>query len=145
MKKHKQLIKHDPENGMYGDCVRTCIACLLDLDSPEDVPHKHDPFVDGGQISWFNNNYLHGVGLHMVTIAYDDCLLPIKKFPDLIDALDLTDQHYIMFGTTKRGTNHAAIYKNGKLVHDPSPYGGGIVKADKNGYYWIAIIARWLP
>ena len=38
MTPHKQLIKHDPENGQWGDCGRTAIACLLDL-HPSDVPH----------------------------------------------------------------------------------------------------------
>ncbi len=34
MKKLKQL---NPSNS-HGDCLRTCFACLLDFDSPEQVP-----------------------------------------------------------------------------------------------------------
>ena len=31
MTPQNQLHKHDPANGVYGDCGRTAIACLLDL------------------------------------------------------------------------------------------------------------------
>ena len=30
MTPHKQLYRHDPANGIYGDCGRAVIACLLD-------------------------------------------------------------------------------------------------------------------
>lgn len=36
-----QEFLHDPENGVYGDCVRAVIASLLDL-SIKDVPHFAD-------------------------------------------------------------------------------------------------------
>lgn len=39
MKLQKQLIPdHNPAEGRYGDCYRTCIAILLDMDAA-DVPH----------------------------------------------------------------------------------------------------------
>ena len=47
MKFHKQLYRHDPENGVWGDCYRTAWACLLDLE-PEDVPHFCEGFTDDG-------------------------------------------------------------------------------------------------
>ena len=37
-----QTVKHDPENGLYGDCYRACVACLLNLEVDQ-VPHfYHD-------------------------------------------------------------------------------------------------------
>src|SRR5690606_6329025 len=39
----RQLLGHDPDNGIYGDCMRTSIAALLDL-PPQEVPH----FFEGG-------------------------------------------------------------------------------------------------
>ena len=41
MTPHKQLNRHRPEEGVFGDCYRTAIACLLDL-RPQDVPHVAD-------------------------------------------------------------------------------------------------------
>lgn len=32
IKKQKQAFKHDPANGIYGDCYRTGIACILGID-----------------------------------------------------------------------------------------------------------------
>ena len=34
----KQKYKHDPDNGIFGDCYRTCLAYILGLDR-DDVPH----------------------------------------------------------------------------------------------------------
>jgi len=43
MRFHKQLItNHNPESGIFGDCQRTAIACLLDK-HPSDVPHFATP------------------------------------------------------------------------------------------------------
>lgn len=39
----KQRYKHDPENGVWGDCHRAAVASVLDL-ALDDVPH----FADGG-------------------------------------------------------------------------------------------------
>ena len=36
---HSQLIKHDPDNGQWGDCFRTCIACIFNVHNVTDVPH----------------------------------------------------------------------------------------------------------
>ncbi len=38
MRPQKQKYFHDPENGTWGDCDRTCVASLLCRDI-EDVPH----------------------------------------------------------------------------------------------------------
>ena len=38
MKFYKQLHKHDPDNGVWGDCHRTAIGCLLDIE-PELIPN----------------------------------------------------------------------------------------------------------
>lgn len=32
MKYNKQLFRHHPEQGIFGDCHRTAIACMLDLE-----------------------------------------------------------------------------------------------------------------
>ena len=34
----KQANRHDPENGIFGDCYRTCLAGLLGVDR-DSVPH----------------------------------------------------------------------------------------------------------
>lgn len=34
----KQKYRHDPENGVFGDCYRTCLAYILGFDR-DSVPH----------------------------------------------------------------------------------------------------------
>lgn len=43
MKFHKQRFLSDKANGIFVDCMRTAIACILDLEM-DDVPH----FLEGG-------------------------------------------------------------------------------------------------
>jgi hypothetical protein len=38
MRFQKQMFYHRPELGIYGDCQRTCIASMLDMDK-FDVPN----------------------------------------------------------------------------------------------------------
>ena len=51
MRPQQQKFKHDPANGSYGDCFRTALACILDLDRDE-VPHFNEglQFDDGNQM-----------------------------------------------------------------------------------------------
>ena len=48
MTPYKQLNWHDPDNGVYGDCFRTSIGCLLDL-PPAEVPHFVEQAVLAGE------------------------------------------------------------------------------------------------
>lgn len=55
MKLQKQLImNHNLEAGIYGDCFRTCIAILLNMDAA-DVPHFVEQAYHAGQD--FNSRY----------------------------------------------------------------------------------------
>jgi len=39
MKFYKQKYLHDPGNGVIGDCYRTAIGCILEID-PMELPHN---------------------------------------------------------------------------------------------------------
>src|SRR3546814_14399554 len=73
MTPHPQLIKHDPENGAYGDCQRTCIAVILDL-HPSEVPHFCDnPLADRDSPDWWHKRqtrWLAERGLAEAPFAY---------------------------------------------------------------------------
>src|SRR3546814_2364188 len=73
MTPHPQLIKHDPENGAYGDCQRTCIAVILDL-HPSEVPHFCDnPLADRDSPDWWHKRqtrWLAERGLAEARFAY---------------------------------------------------------------------------
>ena len=43
MKYYEQLVTNcDPENGIYGDCYRTCVACFLEIE-PQNIPPITNP------------------------------------------------------------------------------------------------------
>ena len=48
MIEQKQLYRHKPTEGSYGDCWRTCLACILDR-NPETIPHYYSTLWDEGK------------------------------------------------------------------------------------------------
>lgn len=42
-----------------------------------------------------------------------------------------TNEYYLVMGESPRGNfHHVVVYKNGKMVHDPHPDGGGVLTQD---------------
>ena len=104
MRYWNQLIKHDPPR-QYGDCLRTCIACILDLE-PAAVPHwfsrgdYDNPFTEMER--WLNSR---GYGSVFISI---ESLNGIEESAPNIYHIILSDG------------GHAVIGVNGKIEHDPS-------------------------
>ena len=105
-----QKIKHDPDSGKYGDCMRACIASLLEL-KIEDVPH----FFENGNADDFNKK----VGVFLASKGY--ALLSLNCW-------EIKEEHFyfkkniphLISAITKKGTYHATVGIDGKIVHDPS-------------------------
>lgn len=137
---YKQLIDHDPENGKYGDCGRTAIACLLDM-KPENVPHFWGNNSDKIGVMGHKacNNWLSKHGYAIFCIPYKDTSLQ-----QLLD----TQAHfnpgiyYMVIGTSKLGCNHVVICKGNEIVHDPSKVNSGIVGPCSDGTYWIELLVK---
>lgn len=116
MKKLIQTRLHNPPE-QEGNCFATVIACLMDLDSPEDVLQFQE-FYDWKKTgrSWVdeltewllkrNYKWFSIKGHHQA-----------KK-----------DEFYLVTGNTSRSKDvlHVCIYQNGKLVHDPHPDQSGL-------------------
>lgn len=142
MKRHKQLNRHDPENGVWGDCWRTAIACILDLE-PGEVPHVFDndaPVVeaDAAMQAWMEHR-----GLYVITVTYD-C-------PDVDLVMGAIHHHnpelrYILMGTSRNGTNHAVVCHGDRIEWDPSQNDSGIVAPAEgpNGerFFWVFFIGK---
>lgn len=132
---HKQLFRHDPANGIWGDCYRTVIACLLDL-NPADVPHFGADGADGVCMDRAARKWLAKRGLGVVEVAYD-CTLEA-----LLSVMASTARHawYGLSGTSRTGCNHIVIARGGEIVHDPSQIDAGIVGPCDDGFYWVTFI-----
>ena len=122
MTRYKQLIKHDPENGYWGDCQRTAIACLLDLE-PLDVPHFWGIHMGDDDQAFRDMDYwLENRGLERVQYG-----LECDSVQAALDVCKNTDEYYMLIGQSKLGTNHVVICRGNKIVHDPSQVDSGIV------------------
>jgi hypothetical protein len=113
-----QLNRHDPKNGVIGDCFRACICSLLEIEDIWNVPN----FVKDPE--WPNQlyEYLKSRGY---TLWWSERHKPPKHV-----------EYYIVQGVSPRGVNHSVIFKDGKMVHDPHPDGGGI-QEPYTAYLWL--------
>jgi len=120
-----QLVPHDPENGRWGDCMRACVASLLELPA-EDVPH----FMDGGPSQSEFVRRLHGFlvprGLWVMT--HDHFWLA-----HLLEQSHVPEVYHIISGPSPRFPDcfHAVIGRNGEVVFDPHPSRAGLDPATR--------------
>lgn len=138
MIKQKQLFRHNPDAGTFGDCHRTVLACLLDL--PHDqVPHfaeRH--FLDIEAWNAAEKAFLASHGLASITAWYQGDT-PLQQ---VLDGVGLYNQeiYYILGGTSRGGTNHSVIGLGNKIEWDPSLDDTGIIGPMDNGCYGITYL-----
>ena len=136
MKPVFQTIRHDPENGKYGDCFRAAIASLLEL-SIEEVPHFYDGNKYGEndeKIYKFVQDWLGERGHYHVTILFEgDPRQAMKEWNP--------EMYYILSGQSSAG-NHCVVAYEDEIVHDPanreSPY---LIGPMDHGYWQVELLA----
>jgi len=124
--------------GEAGDCLRTAIACLLDL-GPIAVPHFLADANRPGEDVWQHvNDWLATQGLTGWYSVYPG-EIPLEDVLVSVSAMN-PDKYYIVCG---RGFNadHVVIACNGKVVHDPAVLGAGLSGPAANGFWLIMTIA----
>jgi len=139
MRPQKQLNRHDPANGVYGDCHRTAIACVLDLDAC-DVPHFMDGTSGVGAAddahdlaeAWLNER-----GLCTINVLFPSSLTIDEIMMTVAHCNPRSNPVFILCGTSKTGCNHSVVCCDGDIVCDPSLNDSGIVGPCDDGYYWL--------
>lgn len=139
MRKHHMISNHAPERGEYGDCLRTCIACLLDADDVRDVPHFAEYWADHspdemwqGVREWLMDE--HNMSLWFIPYATDDWRDVTKS----CDALN-PGMFYMLMGGAPAG-DHIVICQGDRIIHDPSRMGGGLIGPGSNGVFMVVLI-----
>lgn len=131
---NKQLLTHNPKEGVYGDCFRTCIACLFDL-QPGEVPH---PYPNGSASSEAQlkvmDNWLAMKGVLQISTCLEVDLEDTFALQEAINP----NVYYLLTGTSKNGAHHSVICLNDKIIWDPSKDDSGIVAPCDDGYYWVS-------
>lgn len=145
MTPHKQLFRHRPLDGIWGDCRRTALACLLNLPSPEDAPHVIGEYeaakARGENYDWemAQERWLNSLGYTIATIHWDGANTSIEQ---LFTYMESCNEHvlYLLGGTSPRGTNHTVIARGGEFFHDPHPDGGYLVGPLDNGFWGVTFL-----
>src|SRR5262249_22324381 len=101
MTPYKQLFRHDPANGIFGDCHRTCIAALLDI-LPADVPHEHRPLT-GEEQDTLIRRWLEQRGLTLIEFAWPGCTDIGALIANMKYAVG-EHGHFMVSGSSPRGT-----------------------------------------
>lgn len=118
----RQVVTHHPDEGRYGDCFRTCIACLIGADAPEDVPHfvanniARDGDGDADPKGWADL----AEARRWLRSTHDLDLFPLTR-----DDADELGVHYKATVKSPLGVMHSVIGRSGKVVwcpagHDPA-------------------------
>jgi len=133
---YKQLHRHEPSEGLIGDCWRTCIANLLGL-KPQAVPHfVQDNFGDGTDAAASykaTRDWLAARNLSLLSIAL---------YTDEPQTFDFGLSPYIMGGRSGRSDiSHVVLgHGNFQILHDPSnsPESFSAFECDATlrPYYW---------
>lgn len=131
-------VKHDPENGTYGDCLRACVATMLGLQA-DDVPH----FAHDGAIADIVNErmreFLATRGLAPWWSHYD----PDLSREELLETLSESGPGvaFLLFGRTGDDGDHVIVCRDGKVVHDPAWYRVPLVKGGRHGAWSVVVFA----
>ena len=100
-----------------GNCFPTVIACIMDLNSPDDVIQIQEHYKDDEEEedhAW-------------IDVLMDWLTEKGYEWYGLTEHLT-SEQYYLVTGKTIRGTVHVCIYFKGELYHDPHPSGAGLTE-----------------
>jgi hypothetical protein len=106
---------HKPEEGQHGDCMRACIASVLDLPIAK-VPNFAQLDADGEGNYWIMlAEFCRGHGYSFVTMQ--------GRFVWSEDAI-----YHVISGPSPRikGGHHAVVGRNGQVFFDPHPSRAGL-------------------
>jgi hypothetical protein len=130
-----QTINHEPDKGLYGNCMQAVFASIIDLPIHE-VPHFMKDNPSSEELWPAVRGWLRSKGFSLFTICFncrlDDLQYFMKEHNDGI--------YYILSGKSPRGFDHNVIAMGNSIVHDPSPLGGGIIEPCSDGYYWVEVL-----
>lgn len=145
MKLQKQKYLHDPENGTWGDCDRTAVACILGYDRDE-VPHFFEGLSKepgGSEIKEAyrkREKWLAERGIEKITLTYES-----EDFEHLLRAVSNNNpgRPFLFTGGSRNGTGHVVICRSAEIIWDPAIDDSGIVGPHPvSGVYTIEFLIK---
>lgn len=135
-------VSHDPNNGSDGDCLRACIATVLNLPA-EAVPHVMRSSGNVAEMWQELRDHLKLSGLAPVVMNFAG-QIPLNELLTVFEAQN-PGAVVIVIGTGHYGSTHAVVAQGGEIVHDPSLSSEGLVSPVEtaDGLFWqMVVIAR---
>ena len=130
-------VKHDPEDNKYGDCVRACVATVMDVDA-DNVPHfYYDNDPEAGlqrMATWLEMRH------HAPFFSHYSGELPLDAVLNMMNEQN-PFAVYILFGATESG-QHVVVCRGGKIVHDPAWLPMPIIRPGDHGVWSVLVIAK---
>lgn len=133
-------VSTNPETGTSGDCMRACIASILEME-PIQVPHFYPTGVDGPAGFAHMREWLEAHDYFPFMLAFP----PELSLEQALDCMRLNKAHYILIGGTRYEDNHAVVCCGNKVVHNPAWVKTPIIQpasADGIMQWQILIIGR---
>lgn len=128
---HKQLNRHRPDEGVWGDCQRTVYACLLDR-HPSEVPHfmeggstTHGGIRTGDEVEEHIQTWLDDEGLTEVRIALEGKDVSVDEVLAWVARWN-PNRYWILGGCSSNGVAHVVICEHDQIVWDPALDDSGI-------------------
>lgn len=111
----KNLVPHNPPYN-YGDCFRTCLACLIGLEQSK-VPHffekgKADTQTQNSILAWCESQ-----GYELMEEVRE--FSPDQFIQDVIDETKGSKVPMLLGGCTEEGINHSVVIYNGETIMNP--------------------------
>lgn len=131
------IVKHDPPNS-YGDCLRACIASILDVEDIKHVPHFYSDGDDENGVVMLRN-YLAYRLLRPFYVAMPSTVSLVDIFTMMAGVN--TDVDYLLFCQCGGG-DHVVICRNGEMIHNPSWDNAPISGPCENGFWIIMVLVR---
>ncbi|NUM72786.1 hypothetical protein HUU40_00350 [candidate division KSB1 bacterium] len=130
-------VRHDPPNS-YGDCVRACVASMLDYPA-KDVPHFYHDNCDGEEGTKRIRAFLAERGFVMIHFAFAGSV----QLADILAGWAEMNPGVpaILFGGTESG-DHCVIMQNGKVEHNPAWYQNRIIGPNSGGTWNIVLFIK---
>lgn len=129
------MVKDDHEKGVYGDCVRACIASILELGA-SDVPHFFEQ-PDASHLEMQLWLRARGEIVAMVPVPGDLTLQGLTEFM----AVTYPNQCYMLW-CTSAGGDHAIVADATGIVHNPAWFKSPIDGPHSSGFWLVWIIAK---
>jgi len=157
---HIQIYRHEPDRMQFGDCHRTALASLLNLDRPQDAPHFIGMYeriaaikaAGPGHPDWEKidpdstydweveqEKWLNSIGYTLATVQFNGDV-PIADLFAYMDRFN-PSLYYLLSGMSPRGTNHTLVACGGAFAHDPHPDGGNLIAPMDNGMWELGILS----